>query len=86
MAHNPVQLCTIVYNEVNEVFIYRLYRSQDSSVFERQISSSDIQRTCAPNLVAMVKEGLLGELGERIARHYLANVLVASVLDFHRIN
>lgn len=86
VAHNPVQLCTIVLNEVKDVFVYRLYRPHDSSVFERQITSSDIRMTCAPHLDRMVREGLLREVGERVAAHYMANVLVASVLEFRKIN
>lgn len=35
ISHNPVQLCTVIYNEVKDAFIYRLYRNQDSSTFER---------------------------------------------------
>ena len=27
ISHNPVQLCTVIYNEVKDVFIYRLYRN-----------------------------------------------------------
>jgi len=35
ISQNPVQMCTIIYNEVKDVFVYRLYRSVDSSMFER---------------------------------------------------
>ena len=80
-----MQLCTVIYNEVKDVFIYRLYRSQDSSTFERQISSSDATRTCAPHLRSMLEQGLHKDIGERVAQHYMANVLVASVLDFYKI-
>ena len=80
-----MQLCTIIYNEVKDVFIYRLYRNADSSTFERQISGSDVTRTCAPHLRGMLERGLHKDVGERVAQHYMANILVASVLDFHKI-
>jgi len=28
-------MCTIVFIEVKDVFVYRLYRAKDSSIFER---------------------------------------------------
>ena len=78
-------MCTIVFIEVKDVFVYRLYRAKDSSIFERQISANDVARTCAPHLRAMLRQGLRHDVGQRIAQHYMANVLVASVLDFHKI-
>jgi len=85
ISHNPVQLCTVIFNEVNDLFVYRLYRPVDSSVFERQISCNDCIKTCAPHLRSMLVNGLHNQLGERVAQHYMANVLVASVLEFHKI-
>ena len=85
ISHNPVQMCTVTFNEVKDVYIYRLYRPHDCSTFERQITSNDVVRTCAPHLRNMVTEGLYNEIGERIARYYMSNVLVASVLEFHKI-
>ena len=35
VSQNPIQMCTITFNEVKDVFVYRLYRSVDSSIFER---------------------------------------------------
>lgn len=35
VSSNPVQMCTIVFIEVKDVFVYRLYRAKDSSIFER---------------------------------------------------
>ena len=78
-------MCTIVYNEFKDVFIYRLYRQADSSVFERQITSSDVIKNCAPHLRQMLANNLLKQIGERVAQHYMANILVASVLDFYKI-
>ena len=78
-------MCTIIHMEIKDVFVYRLYRAKDSSIFERQITSHDVIRTCAPHLRNMMKMGLKNEVGIRIAQHYMANVLVASVLDFHKI-
>jgi hypothetical protein len=33
----------------------------------------------------MLREGIMSEVGERVARHYMSSVLVASVLEFHKI-
>jgi hypothetical protein len=78
-------MCSITYNEVKDVFVYRMYRAVDSSVFERQITSTDVIRTCAPHLRAMLKQGLHYEVGQRVAQHYMSNILVASVLEFYKI-
>lgn len=85
LSQNPVQMCTINYNEVKDVFVYRMYRAIDSSIFERQITSTDVIRTCAPHLRAMMKQGLHYEVGQRVAQHYMSNILVASVLEFYKI-
>jgi hypothetical protein len=63
VSSNPVQMCTIIYIEVKDAFVYRLYRAQDSSIFERQISANDVTRTCAPHLRAMLRQGLRHEVG-----------------------
>jgi len=85
LSQNPTQMCTVTYNEVKDVFVYRMYRSIDSSIFERQITSTDVIRTCAPHLRAMMKQGLHYEVGQRVAQHYMSNILVASVLEFYKI-
>lgn len=85
ISHNPIQLCIIIFNESKDVFVYRLYRPHDSTVFERQLLCSEVILTCAPHLRAMLREGLTSEVGERVARHYMSSVLVASVLEFHKI-
>ena len=58
VSSNPVQMCTIIHMEIKDVFVYRLYRAKDSSIFERQITSHDVIRTCAPHLRNMMKMGL----------------------------
>jgi hypothetical protein len=85
IAINPTQVCTVVFDEVKDVFIYRLYRAADCSLFERQIPSTDVIKNCAPYLRQMIKNRHLKQIGERVAQHYMTNILVASVLDFYNI-
>lgn len=58
ICQNPIQMVTITYDEIKDTFVYRLYRSGDSSIFERQILATEVMRTCAPHLRSMMREGL----------------------------
>ena len=86
MAQNPIQVCTIIYNDVKDEFVYRLYRVSDSSVYEKKISSFEVMRTCAPNYSLMLKNKMVSQLGQRIADYHKTNMLVASLMSYYKIN
>ena len=67
VSQNPTQLCTIIYSDVKDLFIYRLYRTSDSSAFEKRIEASEVVRTCAPHYHQMLLNHMYNQLGERIA-------------------
>lgn len=48
VSKSPTQVCTIIYSDVKDLFIYRLYRASDQSTFEKRIPAADVAKTCAP--------------------------------------
>jgi hypothetical protein len=48
VSKSPTQVCTIIYSDVKELFVYRLYRASDQSDFEKRIPAAEVARTCAP--------------------------------------
>jgi len=55
ITKTPAQVATILYNEVKDCFVYRLYRVVDCSVFEITLSSKDVKLGCAPSFETMMK-------------------------------
>lgn len=50
VALNPVQVCSVSYNESKERFLYRLYRPFNGcESIERRFDGAEIQKTCCPN-------------------------------------
>ena len=45
---NPMQTATILYNDVNDEFSYRIYRPKDGSVYEKILKSQDVMISCHP--------------------------------------
>ena len=86
VAQHPLQIATISYNESKDRFLYRLYRPHDSSTIERRFDGTHIQRTCAPHYLHMVRNQMEQKLGKRICRYFHANLLVASMLEIHKMN
>ena len=80
---NPMQMATIKYNDVSDEFIYRIYRPKDGSVYEKTIRSEEIR--CHPVYKSCIEQGKHQEVGERIAKHYLNEMLIESVLEFSNI-
>lgn len=74
-------MCSVSFNESKDRFVYRLYRPfSGCESIERRFEGVEIQKTCCPNYQTMVANGMEKELGQRIAKFYHANILVASVL------
>jgi hypothetical protein len=50
VSQDPIQVCSIAYNESKDIFVYRLYgpfTSQKS--IERRFDGGEIQKTCCPH-------------------------------------
>ena len=52
---------------------------------ERRFDGTEIQKTCCPHYIHMLNNAMEKELGQRIAKFYHANILVASVLQIHNL-
>ena len=86
VAENPRQVATISYNDSKDRFLYRLYRPQDSTTMERRFDGTEIQRSCAPHYIPMLRNNMDKELGKRICQFYHAQMLVASVMEKNSMN
>lgn len=80
---NPMQMATVLYNDVSDEFLYRIYRPKDGSVYEKTISSDEIN--CHPVYKQCIEQGKFKEVGERVAKHYLNEIMIESVLEFSNL-
>ncbi|CDW88809.1 UNKNOWN [Stylonychia lemnae] len=85
ISQNPIQVCTVIYNEVKDLFIYRLYRVSDCNVYEKRINSIEIEKTCAPNYQKMLQNRMQGQLGERICEFYKTQMIVSSLMKYYNL-
>mmetsp|Transcript_428 Transcript_428/g.469 ORF Transcript_428/g.469 Transcript_428/m.469 type:complete len:100 (+) Transcript_428:296-595(+) len=85
ISKNPCQVCTIIYNDVKDVFVYRLYRASDCSSSEKRIPAEDVARSCAPHYLQMLKNKMFKQLGERISKYYMKDIVVSSLLSYYDI-
>lgn len=79
---NPMQTATVLYNDVIDEFIYRIYRPKDGSVYEKTLTSENVMINCHPVYKSCIAQGKQQEVGERIAKHYMNEMLIESVLEF----
>ena len=79
---NPMQTATILYNDVNDEFSYRIYRPKDGSVYEKILKSQDVMISCHPVYKSWIAQGKQHEVGKRIAHHFMNQMLIESVLEF----
>ena len=79
---NPMQTATILYNDVIDEFTYRIYRPQDGSVYEKSLSSENVTINCHPVYKSCILQKKHMEVGERIAKHYMNEMMIESVLEF----
>lgn len=85
VAQMPQQIATISYNESKDRFLYRLYRPSDSSTIERRFDGVQIQRSCAPHYIQMLRNKMDHKLGKRICKYYHASLLIASTLQLNKM-
>ena len=46
------------------------------------MTAGEVKGTCAPYYELMMREGMEREVGERIAKYYMTNVVVKSLLNY----
>ena len=85
VAQAPQQVATISYNESKDRFLYRLYRPSDSSTIEKRFDGTEIQRSCAPHYVQMLRNKMDQKLGKRICKFYHSNLLIASTFQINKM-
>ena len=44
----PMQTATVLYNDITDEFLYRIYRPQDGSVYEKTLTGDTIKIHCHP--------------------------------------
>ena len=45
---SPMQIATVLYNDVSDIFTYIIYRPQDGSSYEKAISGEEVKINCHP--------------------------------------
>jgi hypothetical protein len=80
-----MQTATVLYNDVADEFLYRVYRPKDGSVYEKVLTSENVTLNCHPVYKSCINQGKHREVGQRIARHYMNELLIESVLEFSNL-
>lgn len=77
-----MQTATVLYNDVTDEFIYRIYRPKDGSVYEKILTSENVKLNCHPVYLSCIQQGRHQEVGEKVSSHYMSEMLIESVLEF----
>ena len=85
ISKNPAQIASVVYNDVKDSFVVRLYRTRQSTYFEKKYSGFEIKMTCVPNYRNLIAKGMQNAVGERIVRFNIRSIMVESLLEFNQV-